>query len=75
MSVVTDLIAFTPTLIKTWKLPHTEDWRFYMSDVIAGCFSLLSIAALDFKTILFPAYILFINTISVILILSRRHRS
>ncbi len=73
MSIITDLIGFIPTLIKTWKLPHTEDWRFYMSDVLASFFSLLSITMFDPKTIIFPLYILLINTTSVIMILTRRN--
>ncbi len=74
MSVVTDFIAFVPTLVKTWRFPHTEDWRFYMSDVLASTFSLLSIQVLTLATLTFPLYIFLINTTSVFLILSRRHK-
>ena len=34
MSMVTDFIGFVPTIIKTWKWPETEEWKFYLSDVI-----------------------------------------
>lgn len=73
MSIFTDLIAFTPTLVKTWKLPHTEDWRFYLSDVVASFFGLLAITNFDLKTLAFPTYILFINTTGVVMILLRHH--
>jgi hypothetical protein len=72
MSIVTDLIAFTPTLIKTWQLPYTEEWKFYLSDVIAASLSILSITAYSLQNLVFPIYILLINTMSVILILYRR---
>jgi hypothetical protein len=74
MSIATDLIGFTPTLIKAWQLPHSEDWRFYCSDVLASTFSLLSITTPDIKVWIFPIYILFINTLSVAVILFRQHR-
>ncbi len=72
MSILTDIIAFTPTIVKTWNLPHTEEWRFYLSDVVASTFSILSIAAYSLETLAFPVYILAINTMSVVMILGRR---
>lgn len=72
MSIVTDLIAFSPTIVKTWKLPGTEEWKFYMSDVVASLFSILSISAYTVGNLAFPAYILAINTLSVVMILGRK---
>lgn len=72
MSIVTDLIAFSPTIVKTWKLPGTEEWKFYMSDVVASFFSILSISAFTVGNLAFPAYILAINTLSVVMILGRK---
>lgn len=73
MSIVTDLIAFYPTLIKTWHRPETEEWRFYMSDVIASLFSILSILVYSYQNLAFPIYIFLLNLSGVILILSRTH--
>lgn len=73
MSIVTDLIAFSPTLVKTWKYPETEEWKFYASDVVASTFSLLSITTYGLATIAFPAYIWLINMVSVVMILGRRN--
>lgn len=72
MSIVTDLIAFSPTIVKTWKLPGTEEWKFYMSDVVASFFSILSISLYTVGNLAFPAYILAINTLSVVMILGRK---
>jgi len=72
MSIVTDFIAFVPTLIKTWKYPETEEWKFYMSDVVASLFSILSISTFLLSNMVFPVYILLINTVSVVMILGRK---
>ncbi|MEI8232150.1 MAG: hypothetical protein WCG44_00220 [bacterium] len=72
MSIVTDFIGFVPTLIKTWKHPETEEWKFYMSDVVASFFSILSISALSLSNSVFPIYILAINIVSVVMILGRK---
>ncbi len=72
MSVLTDLIAFTPTLVKTWHLPHTEEWKFYLSDVIASTFSIFSISSYSYGNLVFPIYIFLINMTSVVMILGRK---
>ena len=72
MSIITDLIAFFPTLVKTWKLPYTEEWKFYMSDVIASIFSILAIKNYTYGVLVFPIYILLINTTSVLMINLRK---
>lgn len=72
MSVVTDFIGFVPTITKTWQFPETEEWKFYLSDVISSTFSLLSIGSYTLANTTFPAYILFINALGVVLILGRR---
>lgn len=72
MSLVTDFIGFVPTLIKTWKYPETEEWKFYMSDVVASFFSILSIGVFSLSNLAFPVYIFLINTVSVVMILGRK---
>lgn len=72
MSIVTDMISFTPTIIKTWNLPETEEWKFYLSDVLASFFSILSIVNYSLETLAFPVYIFCINLLSVVLINTRR---
>ena len=72
MSLMTDFIGFVPTLIKTWKYPETEEWKFYMSDVVASFFSILSITVVSLSNLAFPVYILLINITSVVMILGRK---
>lgn len=72
MSIVTDFIGFVPTLVKTWKYPETEEWKFYMSDVVASFFSILSIAVFSLQNLAFPIYIFLINMTSVVMILGRK---
>jgi hypothetical protein len=74
MSILTDLIGFTPSLIKMWHQPQTEEWKFYLSDVFAGVFSVLSVTTFNLNALAFPTYILLINTTSVLMILLRRQR-
>lgn len=72
LSLVTDFIGFVPTIIKTWKWPETEEWKFYLSDVLSSTFSLLSLSSYTLGKTAFPLYIFFINTFGVVLILGRR---
>lgn len=74
MSVVTDLLAFFPTLLKTWSHPFTEDWRFYFSDVLASSFSLLAFVGTSFvlSDLVFPVYIFTLNASAATLIFFRQ---
>ncbi len=71
LSILTDLIGFIPTIEKTWRQPHTEDWRFYFSDILAGGFSTLSVRSYSLANLAFPLYIFFLNGFAVMLILIR----
>jgi hypothetical protein len=72
LSILTDLIGFIPTAEKTWRLPHTEEWKFYFSDVLASTFSLLSLSNFSLGNVAFPIYIFILNLSGVVLILGRR---
>jgi hypothetical protein len=72
MSIITDVIGFIPTYIKTWKYPKTEDWRISGLTVLAVIFVCLSIEDYNLATLLFPLYILFLNG-SLVLIIARKN--
>ncbi len=71
MAITTDSIAFMPTLIKIFKFPKTEDWRFYFSDVIGTTFSLLSLKRFNLGDLAYPSYVFLLNVVGTILILWR----
>lgn len=70
--IITDLIAFIPTFLKTWVLPYTEDWKFYASDVLASSFSGLSLTRFTIGDLAYPVYIFILNLSVTLLIVIRR---
>jgi hypothetical protein len=66
-SIVADLVAVIPALVKTWRLPHTESWLFYALDTLAAGF-IMAAGPYDLLALLFPAYILVINAVFVLVI-------
>lgn len=74
MSIFTDIIGFSPTIIKSVKQPFTEDPKFYASDMFAGFFGLLSLKSYMLFDAAFPLYLFVINFIVVaILYIKRRN--
>jgi hypothetical protein len=61
MSLLADFIGFSPTLLKSYKFPETEDPKYYLSDVFVGLFSILSLQSIVFSELVFPLYI-FLST-------------
>lgn len=64
-SILTDFIATSPTLIKSFKKPFTESPIFYLCDVFAGIFTILGIEAYSAKSLAFPGYIFLVNLLLV----------
>jgi len=74
MSIITDFIAVIPTLVKTWVIPETEEWRFYIVDSISGFFNILSISVFTIGKLAFPLYVFFISsTLGLIIILRKKY--
>jgi hypothetical protein len=70
-AIVVDVIAVTPSLVKTWRLPHTESWLFYALDTVAAVF-IIAAGPHDLLALLFPGYIFLINAVFVWAILRER---
>lgn len=71
-SIATDFIGLLPTIIKTYKKPHTEDPRFYLSDTLASLFSILALKTYLLQDVAYPVYIFIANGLLIIIILLRR---
>ena len=76
LSVVTavsiDLIAFVPTLRKTWKYPATETPILYGSNVLRHILALFSLQAYNVATTLHSIAMIITNTVMTGIILFRK---
>jgi len=68
LTVLADLIAFTPTLVKTWRDPTSETPTFFVLGAIAPLLSILGGGNFSYGVVLFPAYLALINAVEVGLI-------
>jgi len=67
LTIMADLIAFWPTLYKTWREPASETALWYWSGVAAGCLSVLAVGSAG-VAVLFPLYLALINFVEVVLV-------
>lgn len=67
MSIIADVVACVPSFCKTVRLPHTESLAFYALDTVAGLCILLA-SARTLPALLYPAYIVLINSAFVLAI-------
>lgn len=71
-TAIVDFIAILPTFKKSWLQPWTETaWNFFIGWV-SQLFTVLAMNAPDVETMIFWLYILIIDVILVIFIVSRR---
>lgn len=74
IAVSIDLLAFVPTLRKTWKHPETESSLLYAMNVCRHILMLLSLKAYNIATTLHSVAMITTNTLMVVL-LQRKKRS
>lgn len=73
MATVIDGCAFIPTIRKTLKQPESETFSTYALNILRHSLSLLALASYNLATILYPAYLLMMNSIiTIIIILGRK---
>lgn len=70
--VAIDLIAFTPTLLKTWKHPSTETPVLYSMNVFRHILILFSLSAYNIATVLHSISMIITNTAMTVFILFRK---
>jgi len=66
-SIIADLFAAAPTVIKCYKHPKSESWIAYGLSTIGFSFSLLTIHSWTFQNYAFVVYLAFINATMSIL--------
>lgn len=71
-SLVADILAAIPTLIKSYSHPHSESWIGYTISAVGFGISLLSVQVFDFENAAFVAYIFVLNATLVVLASRRR---
>jgi hypothetical protein len=68
-SIFADFIGCVPTIIKTYRLPKSEDWRCYAMDMVAGVISLAAVKDFSLLSVSFPIYIFLVNGLIMVLAL------
>jgi len=74
LSALADLVAFTPTLVKTWRRPHTETRTFYIIGTVAPALNIAASDRFSYSVLLFPVYLVLANLAEVFLIAGRSRR-
>ncbi len=67
-SIIADLLAALPTVIKSYKFPETENYFLYFSNAISAGITLLTIKVWNFETFGFSLYIFSLTSILAVLI-------
>ncbi len=70
-----DLIAFIPTLRKTWKHPKSETPVLYSMNVVRHVMTLFSLQAYNIATMLHSIAMIIVNTIMTSMIVSRKEKN
>ncbi len=71
--IVTDLIAFVPTIVKNWRDPTSDTWVFFVAGgMAAAAASLLARETNAYAEVVFPVYIFAVNALAVAPILLHR---
>lgn len=73
-SLLADVLAGVPTLIKAWRHPRSESWIAYAISAVGFGTSLLSVQRWDFGNAAFVAYIFVLNGACAVLASRRRDR-
>lgn len=68
MTVIADIVAFWPTLVKTWHHPETETGLFFGLGAVVPILSIFAGGNYAYGIILFPLYLAAINIAEVVLI-------
>jgi hypothetical protein len=73
-AVLSDLIAFVPTYVKSWNHPDTETVTPYFSGSFNSVISMLTLSTLTFTTYGFALYLLLGNSLEIVIVFFRRYQ-
>ncbi|MFA6523963.1 MAG: hypothetical protein WC264_01080 [Candidatus Paceibacterota bacterium] len=71
-AIASDLLAFLPTFIKTWKYPETENSFVYLGGIFNNIIALLIIKDWSFTVYSFSFYIVIASTLEIFFIYRKR---
>ncbi len=69
---LTDLLAFAPTIRKSWITPHSETLTFYFLNILRFGLAVLALSNYNAVTMLYPTTWFIANTLFVCMLLFRR---
>lgn len=72
IAVIIDLIAFVPTILKTWTYPKTETPLLYSMNVARHALALFSLQAYNIATTLHSIAMITTNSIMTVIMLTRK---
>jgi len=70
-SILADFTGMIPAIIKTYRLPHTENAWFFGFDTVSGLLTTLAVTAFVAQQVAYPIYIMLMNGAMVLLIKGR----
>ena len=73
-SLLADMLAAIPTLIKAYRHPHSESWIAYAISAVGFGLYLLSVQVFNFENTTFVAYIFLLNAALAVLASRSRRR-
>lgn len=71
-ALASDILATTPTLIKSWRHPETETGISYTTSLLNACTSFAAITVWSFSSLAFPIYMVAANSLLVFALYRRR---
>ncbi len=74
LAVSIDLVAFVPTIRKTWNYPATESPILYATNVLRHALALFSLEAYNIATTLHSIAMITVNTLMTVLLTMSRRR-
>lgn len=72
IAVGIDLVAFAPTIHKTWHKPDSESATLYAANAVKHIFGLMALQSYNIATVLHPAAMILANTPMTLMILLKK---